>query len=402
MNAALDLPPEQTSQKREGAARSRRQLKGDLDNIVLKALRKEPERRYASVEQLSEDIRRHLEGLPVAATPDSLPYRARKFVLRHKVGMAAIVAVVLAVFAGVTATVREARIADANARRAQERFNDVRKLANSLMFEIHDSIRDLPGSTPARRLLVTRALEYLDGLSRQSQGDPSLQKELAAAYERVGDVEGYPYAANLGDGPGALQSYRKAAAIRKALAAAYPLDIQIQSDLAANYFRMRDVNLDTYRVNARAVCGTPDDAALTARLTGTVRAPMLVVRNESHHDVVITVSSDSPVQPAPQVHGKVPQSTRVGAIGPRRRPATVPDLPVVLPGGDGHHADAPRATAWLPAAGHPAAPGIPAAARRPDRRPAHGARDDVRRDRPDRAARLRAGARLRLTRPPQR
>lgn len=242
MNAVLDHPPDQTNKQREGAAaRSRRQLKGDLDNILLKALRKEPERRYASVEQLSEDIRRHLEGLPVAATPDSLSYRTRKFVQRHKIGMAAIVTVVLVVIAGVASTVREARIADANARRAQQHFNDVRKLANSLMFEIHDSIKDLPGSTPARRLLVTRALEYLDSLSQQSLGDTSLQKELAAAYERVGDVLGYPYAANLGDGPGALQSYRKALAIREWLAAASPNDIQLQSDLASTYFRVTHV-----------------------------------------------------------------------------------------------------------------------------------------------------------------
>jgi non-specific serine/threonine protein kinase/serine/threonine-protein kinase len=137
--------------------------------------------------------------------------------------------------------VREARIAAANERRAVQRFNDVRKLANSLMFEIHDAIRDLPGSTPARRLLVTRALEYLDSLSEQSKGDVSLQKELAAAYERVGDVLGYPYAANLGDRAGAMQSYRKALAIREPLATAAPNDTQIQRDLVGNYFRVAQV-----------------------------------------------------------------------------------------------------------------------------------------------------------------
>jgi len=219
----------------------KRLLKGDLDNIVLKSLRKEPERRYASVEQLAEDIRRHLQGLPVSAAPDSFSYRAGKFISRNKLGVVATALILLAVCTGVVATVYEARIAAANEHRAQQRFNDVRKLANSLMFEIHDSIRDLPGSTPARRLLVTRALEYLDGLSQQSQGDTSLQKELAAAYERVGDVLGYPYAANLGDQPGALQSYRKALTIREALAVASPNNVQLQSDLAVNYFRITHV-----------------------------------------------------------------------------------------------------------------------------------------------------------------
>ncbi len=219
----------------------RRRLSGDLDNIILMALRKERSRRYASVEQFAEDIRRHLDGLPVSATKGSWSYRARKFVGRHKLGMAATVIVLLAVAAGVATTLREARIAAAHQRRAEQRFNDVRKLANSLMFEIHDAIRDLPGSTPARKLLVTRAVEYLDSLSAQSKGDVSLQKELAAAYERVGDVLGYPYAANLGDKPGAMQSYGKALAIRESLAAAAPADIMLQRDLVGTYFRLAQI-----------------------------------------------------------------------------------------------------------------------------------------------------------------
>src|SRR6185369_1874307 len=66
------------------SARQQRRLKGDLDNIVLKALRKEPSRRYASVEQFAEDIRRHLQGLPVSARKDTFSYRASKFIWRHK------------------------------------------------------------------------------------------------------------------------------------------------------------------------------------------------------------------------------------------------------------------------------------------------------------------------------
>jgi non-specific serine/threonine protein kinase/serine/threonine-protein kinase len=216
----------------------RHRLRGDVDTIVLHALRKEPQRRYASVEQFAEDIRRHLEGLPVKARRDSWRYRAGKFALRHKLGVAATALVMLAVLGGVGATVREARIAAANQRRAEQRFNDVRKLANSLMFEIHDAIRDLPGSTSARRLLVMRALEYLDSLSQQSKGDASLQKELASAYERVGDVLGYPYAANLGDKEGALESYRKALAIRESLGGAAPKDPDLDRDIEGTYFRI--------------------------------------------------------------------------------------------------------------------------------------------------------------------
>src|SRR5689334_4869626 len=124
----------------------KRRLRGDLDNIVLKALRKEPTRRYASAEQLAEDIRRHLQGLPVTATPDSVPYRASKFVRRHKAGAAAAALVALAIIGGVVTTLREARIAVRERARAERRFNDVRKLANSFLFEFDEAIKNLPGS----------------------------------------------------------------------------------------------------------------------------------------------------------------------------------------------------------------------------------------------------------------
>ena len=224
----------------ESSAKLSRRLRGDLDDIVGKALRKEPEHRYESVERLSDDIRRELQGLPVQARKGSWKYRTGKFIRRHKMGMIAVALVALTITAGVVATVREARIASANARRAERRFNDVRKLANSLLFELHDSIKDLPGSTPARKLLVTRALQYLDSLS-QEKGDPSLQRELAAAYQRIGDVQGQPRQANLGDPAGAEASYRKALAIREALAASDPKNLEIQRELVPSYGKLSDL-----------------------------------------------------------------------------------------------------------------------------------------------------------------
>jgi tetratricopeptide (TPR) repeat protein len=124
----------------------------------------------------------------------------------------------------------------------------VRKLANSLIFEVHDSIRDLPGSTSARKLLVSRGLEYLDSLNQQAKGDTSLEEELATAYEKVGDVLGYPYAANLGDAPGALQSYRKALTIRESLATAKPSESRLLS-LTSDYMRMANVLESTGDLN---------------------------------------------------------------------------------------------------------------------------------------------------------
>jgi len=222
-----------------------RDLRGDLDNIVLMALRKEPSRRYSSTEHLAADIGRHLDHLPVLARKDTGTYRLSKFIRRHKLGVLASTIVAISILSGLAIALHEARVAREQAElarkqgiRAERRFNDVRKLANSLMFEIHDSIRDLPGATTARTLLVKRALEYLDNLSQESSGDAALQQELAAAYDRVGDVLGYEGAANQGDFPGAIQNYNKALAIRESAAAMNPNDVQIQSDLINNYFRL--------------------------------------------------------------------------------------------------------------------------------------------------------------------
>jgi serine/threonine protein kinase len=211
--------------------RLRRHLSGDLDHIVLKAMRKEPQLRYASAEQFSEDIERYLQGRPVAARARTWRYRSVKFIRRNKTGVVAAMLVILALAAGMVTTIQQRR-------RAERRFNDVRALANSLLFEVHDSIKNLAGATPARKLLVSKALVYLDSLSQEAAGDESLQRELAAAYEKVGDVQGYPYAANLGDPAGALASYRKALAIRESVAARDHGSEESRRDLANDYQRI--------------------------------------------------------------------------------------------------------------------------------------------------------------------
>lgn len=183
-------------------ARARKQLAGDLDNIVLMAMRKEPDRRYQSVEKFSDDIRRYLEGLPVVARGDSIVYRGKKFIQRHKVMTAAAALVFLSLMTGVV-------VAAYQARRAERRFQQVRKLANTFLFDFHEKIRNVPGAIEARELMAKTALEYLDSLAQESEGDAGLQLELAQAYLKVGDVQGDPFAPNLGQSAAAMQSYRK-------------------------------------------------------------------------------------------------------------------------------------------------------------------------------------------------
>ena len=232
--------------------RLRRSLADDLDNIVLKALRKEPSRRYASVEQFAEDIERHLEGLPVRARADTFTYRSRKFVRRNKAGLAAAVGVALSLVGGLTATTWQWRVAqveraraEAEGGRAKRRFEDLRRLTHSLMFEMHDAVSNLEGSTAARQLLARRTLEYLDGLAREASDDATLRTELVIAYINLGNVQGNPFYPNIGDAAGALESYRKAQTIAASLAHAAPADERARRRLWLTQVKIGDMQTFT-------------------------------------------------------------------------------------------------------------------------------------------------------------
>lgn len=243
------VSPESVSRTREGQVEKlRRRLQGDLDNIVLMAMRKEPANRYASVEQFSEDIRRHLEGLPCIARKATFSYKATKFIRRNKISVAASLLVALTLIGGVITTLWQARVAHVERMKAEQRFNDVRTLANSFMFEIHDGIETLPGSTPVRQLLVTKALQYLDSLSRESSTDIALRRELATAYLKVGDIQGNPTVANLGDMEGALISYQKALQIRQSLPTEDTPVKDAALDLATSYDRVGDMLLLNHNI----------------------------------------------------------------------------------------------------------------------------------------------------------
>ena len=220
----------------QSPVKRRKRLHADLDNIVLMAMRKEPQRRYASAEQFAEDIQRHLNGLPVRARQDTFTYRAGKFIRRQKVAVSAAALVAITLLVGIIVTTWQVRVARAERARAERRFNEVRQLANSIVFEVHDAVWNLPGSTPARSLIVQRGLKYLDSLAKDAAGDRGLQRELAAAYEKLGSVQYTPTVAHLGDLPGALESHRKAAALREALVAAEPGNRDYRRDLIDSYW----------------------------------------------------------------------------------------------------------------------------------------------------------------------
>ncbi len=199
-------------------------LDADLDAILRKALRKEPNARYGTAAELAAEVRAWLEGMPVAARRGDLRYRACKFMRRNRVAVAASGLLAASLFAGVIGVVWQAKAANEERRKAQASAADLRQLSNSLLSELDDAIKELPGTTGVQKLLVTRVIEHLDRAAKNAHGDRVTQLDLAGAYRQLAAIQDDPYEQNLGDPAGALASVDKAIALSEPLAQANPRD----------------------------------------------------------------------------------------------------------------------------------------------------------------------------------
>jgi len=239
-------------------------LNADLDNIILMAMRKEPEHRYQSVTRLADDIDRYLTGQPVLARKSSLAYHAEKFVRRHSLAVTATVLILISLLGGIAVAVSQARRAE-NARRiaemqrgiaeqerqraevqkqeaerqrviaeaetqlakteqdrSQRRLEEMLGLADRSLFDVHSAIEKLPGATEARRQIVDTTLRYLKDLSNDASQDDRLRFMLSVSYLRVANVLGYPLQPNLGDSKGAVENYEKSANCIEPLLKSHP------------------------------------------------------------------------------------------------------------------------------------------------------------------------------------
>lgn len=181
---------------------ARTAIPGDLKLIIGKALRKEAPERYASVDALIADIEAFLGNRPVDARRGNAVYRFRKFATRHWIPSLAALAAIIAASTGFLAVNHERH-------RAQRRFNEVRQLSGKL-FDIDRQIRNLPGATAARQLIVETSLDYLRRLEGDAAGDISLLLDLGTAYMRVARVQGVPITPNLGRSSAAGENLRVA------------------------------------------------------------------------------------------------------------------------------------------------------------------------------------------------
>jgi eukaryotic-like serine/threonine-protein kinase len=257
-NAICEQEPERPSTVAKGDGSSKSQipsskfLRGDLDNVVLMALRKEPARRYPSVDQFSEDIRRHLEGLPVQARKDTAGYRTAKFVRRHKIGVAAAAIVVLVLVGGIITTTMEWRVAKAERAKAEARFQILHKSSRTMISEIHGALRNIAGTLEARKLLLQRATEQLDALAPEAGDDPRFLLDLAAAYQNIGYLPDQPVAER-------TKLLQKSSALSEKILARDPHNIAARENLAtcklslADFARTRSDNDQALIYNRDAI-----------------------------------------------------------------------------------------------------------------------------------------------------
>ena len=257
----------------------RKELAGDLNWIAMKAVEKDRQRRYATAAELAADIHRHLENRPVLASPPSRRYRVRKFVRRNRLPVLATSVATAALVVGFAAAVWQANVARreravaveqravaeargreaavqrqhaedeaANARRqeqaaerqraiAESRLDDVSALANSMLFEVGDRVKDLPGAMPAREVLMQRGLDYLNRMSAETPDSDRLRQQLGAAYLKMGELQWDPDGSNLRDLNGARESYARSATLFEAQIAAAPNDQTLRHRLTLAYLR---------------------------------------------------------------------------------------------------------------------------------------------------------------------
>jgi serine/threonine protein kinase len=267
------ITPESVSRTREGRPeRLRRRLAGDIDNIVLMAMRKEQPRRYRSAEQFAEDIERHLAGLPVRARKDTWSYRSSKFVRRHRwgVGAAAVIGVLLVGgTAGTAMGYRQSRANErvAEARRqvaedeqaraqaqralareqselAERRLDLLKDMMHFITEDARKSIEPLSGALEARRLFADAGRGFIAKLAREGEGDPSLKRDLVGSYLELGRLQWSMRSANTGESEAALESYRQAQAIIDDLLKQTPADSAVQKDRATALTYIGDVMLE--------------------------------------------------------------------------------------------------------------------------------------------------------------
>ena len=258
--AGVDPPPpsqrvkEDTQRTQETTSQLKRKLTGELDNIVLKALQRDPARRYATARDFSDDLQRFLEERPVLAYKESALGRFGKFARRHTLGVAAAVVILLLLAGGAfqgwqvwkgrqALAQREAEVArlmqtldklktPASAptgdKEVASMVEDVQRLRASIQALFDDSRPAPAASAGAREKVLERGTQYLSSLQSYAPANPSLARELATTYQAIGEIQEKPRPNRPANRSAALASYQHAAEVLAQTAASHPDDAQLK------------------------------------------------------------------------------------------------------------------------------------------------------------------------------
>jgi serine/threonine protein kinase len=216
---------------------SARGLKGDLDNIILQAIRREPERRYQSVVELSDDIDRYLSGLPVKATADTSVYRAGKFIRRHRTIVAATSCFILLLLISTALTGRQYLVARAQQAKAEQRLSELRGVAKSLLTETNAQLKQLPQGVEIRKSVVEKSVAVLDNLAGDESNDPKFLNELADAYTELGKTRHWQFHQSRQ----ALSDLNKAWQVRVRAIALEPANVEHRKQLSFTFLALSEV-----------------------------------------------------------------------------------------------------------------------------------------------------------------
>jgi non-specific serine/threonine protein kinase/serine/threonine-protein kinase len=224
------VPEEVAAARGTTPAGLKRALTGDVDAIVLMAMRKEPERRYASAAELADDLRRHLDGRPVRARSDSAVYRASRFLRRYRTAVAAAIVVVLAVVAGIVGTTWGLLRARRDRDRAEASSRQARRAVDQFFTRVGDErLLNQPGLNPLRKELLQDAGRFYEEVLAERAADPSsgARYERAAARSRLARIS-----AEVGSAAEAADQYQQAIALWEDLLRSHPDEPEYQEELA--------------------------------------------------------------------------------------------------------------------------------------------------------------------------
>ena len=185
----------------------------DLAAIVEMAMRQEPAGRYPSADHFAADVCCYLDNRPVLARKGAFSYRMNKFVRRHRISVASVILLAITLLVGAACVLWQVHRVAEQVARAERRFIQFEKLANTFLFDFHTRIQSLKNLSEARELVLVTGLEYVDKLAVEAGDDPLFARELARAYDKFGNLQGFRHEVGMSRPAAALASYRKEIAL---------------------------------------------------------------------------------------------------------------------------------------------------------------------------------------------